>query len=62
MTLKKLSKMKFGYNNNKRVVMEAVKQDGMELQYASKQMQMDKDVVLAAITQNKNAMKFVDLC
>ena len=38
--------------------LEAVKQNGMALEYASKEFKADKEVVLAAVMQNPRALKF----
>ena len=45
---------------NKKIVLTAVTQDGMLLQYADRVMKCDKDVVLAAIAQNGSALQHVD--
>merc|ERR1712087_237377 len=42
----------------KDVVLAAVSQNGMALQYASEDLRADPEVVLAAIAQNGNAMMY----
>jgi hypothetical protein len=42
----------------KEIALEAVKHDGMSLQYAYDRFRADKDVVLEAARQNPNAIKF----
>ena len=44
--------------NNKNVVLEAVKQNGLALQFASEKLQDDKNVVLEAVKQNGWALQF----
>lgn len=44
--------------NNTRVVLEAVKEDGLALEYASPQLQNNKVVVLEAIKQNGLALEY----
>ena len=38
--------------------MEAVKQDGNSLEYASKELKNDKEIILEAIKENKFSIKF----
>ena len=45
-------------NDYREVVFEAVKHDGLALQYAGNQFRADKEVVLEAVKQNPNAIKF----
>jgi hypothetical protein len=47
-----------GFKNNKDVVLEAVKQDGMALQFASDELKNNKDVVLKAVRQNVWVLRF----
>lgn len=54
-------------SNNKDVVLRAVKQNGIDLRFASEELQSDFEVVLEAVYQNGNAFNFVhqdirDLC
>ncbi len=44
--------------NNKNVVLEAVKQNGLALQFASEKLQDDKNVVLEAVKQYGRALRF----
>ena len=44
--------------NNKNVVLEVVKQNGLALQFASEKLQDDKNVVLEAIKQDGGALRF----
>ena len=46
--------------NNKEVVLAAVKQDGHALPYADKSLKKDKEVVLAAVKQNGIALYYAD--
>jgi hypothetical protein len=46
--------------NNKRIVMVAVSADGRALEHASDELKCDRDVVLAAIKQTEEAVRFVD--
>jgi hypothetical protein len=43
-------------NSTKEEALEAVKQDGWALAYASETFKLDKDVVLAAVRQNGRAL------
>ena len=43
---------------DKKVVMEAVKQNGWTLQHASKKLRGDKEVVLEAVKQNGWTLQF----
>ncbi len=45
---------------DKELVLEAVKQDGLALEFADERLKADKQVVLAAIRQNAKAVKFMD--
>jgi len=45
---------------NKQVVLTAVSNDGLALQYAAVNLKYDEDIVKAAITQNAQAIKFAD--
>ena len=48
------------HKDNQRIVLDAVKQNGMALQYASENMRKhNTDVIIAAITQNGMALQFV---
>jgi len=38
--------------SNKKVVMEAIKQDGMSLKFAPSHIKSDKNIVLEAVKQN----------
>ena len=49
------------YQSDKKMVLTLVKEDGLALRYASKELQRDPDVVLAAIEQNAGALFFCDL-
>jgi hypothetical protein len=44
--------------NNRAFVLEAVKQNGLELQFASKQFRNDKQVVLEAVKQDGDAIRY----
>ena len=44
--------------NNKNVVLEVVKQNGLALQFASEKLQDDKNVVLEAVKQNGWALAY----
>ena len=44
--------------NNKNVVLEVVKQNGLALQFASEKLQDDKNVVLEAVKQDGRALRF----
>ena len=46
------------HTNDKKIVLLAVKQNGMALQYASKALQEDKEVVTAAVKQNGLALQY----
>ena len=54
--------MNLQYNDeiqdNKELVLIAVKQNGMALEYASKELQNDKEVVMAAVKNNPEAIKY----
>mmetsp|Transcript_45898 Transcript_45898/g.38651 ORF Transcript_45898/g.38651 Transcript_45898/m.38651 type:complete len:118 (+) Transcript_45898:318-671(+) len=45
---------------NKQVVMTAVENDGLALQFAALILKSDEDIVKAAITQNAQSIKFAD--
>ena len=45
--------------NDKQAVLEAVKQDGIKLGYASEELRADKEVVLAALKQSDKAFRYV---
>jgi len=45
-------------NSTKEEVLEAVKQNGLALEYASKELQNDRDVVLAAVKQCGEALRY----
>ena len=47
---------------DKELVLEAVKQNGMALQYADERLRADKQVVLAAVKQNPDAVDLVHHC
>ena len=44
--------------NNKEEVLEAFRDEGLNLEYASERLRADKEVLLAAISQNINALKY----
>lgn len=44
---------------DKDVVMEAVKNKGIIVKYASKKLKEDKDIAIEAIKQNKKAFEFL---
>ncbi|WP_064581203.1 DUF4116 domain-containing protein [Streptobacillus moniliformis] len=44
--------------NNKDFVLEAVKNNGWALEYASKELKNDKEAVMAAVKQNGDALQF----
>lgn len=48
------------FKNDKDIVIEAVKKNGMNLKSANDAMKRDKDVVLTALKENPQAWKFVD--
>ncbi len=53
----KFSKKEFDlFRNDKEVVIEAVKQDGLTLYYASDDLQDDKEVVIEAVKQDGEAL------
>ena len=54
---KKMKNMS-GYERNKEVVLEVVREDGLALQYASKDLRGDKEVVLEAVRQNGRALQY----
>ena len=45
---------------DKEVVLAAVKQNGLALEYADKKLKADKEVVLAAVKQDADALRFAD--
>lgn len=64
--LKKLKKREISFydlpkrfRNDKKFILEAVKQDGYALQYASDDLKLDIDVVRAAIKQNKDVLELI---
>ena len=57
----KLKYLSAELQNDKKVVLKAVKRDGMALEFASVALQNDKEVVLLAIKRNVNAIKFASL-
>ena len=46
------------FQNDKELVLMAVQQDGLELQFASPELRRDKDIVLAAVQHNGQALRF----
>lgn len=48
------------FQNDKEVVLVAVKVNGLALEHASKELQQDEDVVLAAVSDEPNALKLLD--
>ena len=44
---------------NKNIVMEAVKNNGHEIQYASNDLKNDKEVVITALKENKMAFTYI---
>jgi hypothetical protein len=48
------------FNNDKEIVLAAVSNEGMALQFASRQLQNDKEVVLAAVHQNGLSLRYAD--
>jgi general stress protein YciG len=44
--------------NDKEVLLEAVKQNGYSLQYASEELKNDKEFILEAAQQNGNSLKY----
>jgi len=44
--------------NNKEIVLSAVKQNGFALKFASYELRNDKEVVLAAVKQNRYALQY----
>ena len=48
------------FKGDKDVVLAAVTQDGVVLQYADASLKSDKDVVLAAVRQNRDAFRCVN--
>ena len=44
--------------NDKKIVLEAVKQNGDALQYASEELKNDKEVVLEAVKRNRLALQY----
>ena len=49
-----------GFNNIKDIVLEAVKQNGLALEFADPELKKDFDVVKAAVSQNGLALEFAD--
>ena len=45
--------------NNREIVMEAVKNNGYEIQYASNDLKNDKDLVITALKENKMAFAYI---
>jgi trimethylamine:corrinoid methyltransferase-like protein len=45
--------------NDKQEVLEAVKQNGMALRFASEELRADKEIVLAAVKQSDKAFRYV---
>lgn len=50
--------MEIDENSTREEVLEAVKQDGLDLGYASKELQNDKEVVLKAIAEDEEALEY----
>ena len=50
--------MKINKNSSREIVLRAVKQDGLALEYASYELKADRKVVLAAVKQNGDALKY----
>ena len=48
------------FQNDKEVVLVAVKVNGFALKHASKELQQDRDVVLAAVSEHHNALELLD--
>jgi len=48
------------FYKDKSFVLEAVKRNGMALEYADKSLKKDKSIVLVAIKQDAEAFEFVD--
>ena len=46
------------HNENKQIVLAAVTQNGLALEYASDKLKSDQEIVTAAIQQNSEALKF----
>ena len=46
--------------NDKDFVLEAVKRNGMALEYADKSLKKDKSIVLEAVKQEGSPLQFVD--
>ena len=49
------------FKDDKEVVLAAVRQNGLVLQFASSELQNDQDVVRVAMGQNKDALKFASV-
>jgi hypothetical protein len=45
-------------SNSKQAIIEAIKKDGLSLQFATRQQRKDKDLVMTAIMQNTAALQF----
>ncbi len=58
--LKNFAELSAEKKNTKKVVLAAVKKDGLLLEHASKEMRKDKEVVLAAVKQNWKAVQFAE--
>ena len=59
-TTMNLSKNKIkSFKNDKKIVLEALKQDGRALQYVSEELRNDEEIVLAAVKQKGFALKYV---
>ena len=48
------------FYNDKSFVLEAVKQDGLALEYADESLQKDKSIVLEAVKQDGVALEYAD--
>ena len=48
------------FKNNKEIVLCAVKNDGMALQFASEELKNDEDVVMCAVKNNGLALQFAN--
>ncbi len=48
--------MELKNNNNKEIVLAAVKKTGLALEFASENLKNDKEVVIAAVKQDGNAL------
>ena len=44
---------------NREIILEAVKEDGWALEFASEEFKADKEVVLAAVKEDSRALRYI---